>query len=141
MSSATMILTTKAGGVYQAAVNPCKTPVPPPVTQIVVPYPSIAMAATAQKATTKVLAGNKEILVEGSKMPSSSGDEAGSLGGVISGQNMGEVKPTVFSSKVFAQGKKVTFATAVSAHNGSNPNAPAGQQVGPTPSGDVLVAV
>ena len=141
MSSATMILTTKAGGVYQAAVNPCKTPVPPPVTQVVVPYPSVGQAAAAQKTTTKVMAGNKGILTEGSKIPMSSGDEAGSLGGVNSGENMGQVEPKVFSSKVYAQGKKVTFGTAVAAHNGSNANAPAGQQVGATPPGDVLTAV
>jgi hypothetical protein len=79
----------------------------------------------------KVLIENKETIVEGAKMPNSQGDELGVKGGVVSGVNMGPVEHKVFSSKVFFGGKKATFATATTAHNGSSANVP-GAQVQPS---------
>lgn len=109
----------------------CLTPAPP-APPIPIPYPNIAQAAAATGTVSKVLVENKEVVAEGSKIPNSSGDEAGSNGGVVSGMNMGEVQPKQFSSKVIAGGKKMTFVTATSGHNGSNANAPAGVQVAPS---------
>lgn len=116
-----MIATTKAGGQYMAPADPCLTPAPP-APPIPIPYPNMAMPANASDTTTTVLIENKEALVEGSKIPNSNGDEAGVNGGVMSGVNMKECQPKMFSSKVFLQGKKVTFATAPSGHNGTSSN-------------------
>ncbi len=123
--------TTKAKGTYFGMPDVCKTPAPPSP-PVPVPYPNTAMCASADKVVDVVLVENKEVLVEGSKIPNSQGDEAGTAGGVVSGANMKEVQPKQFSSKVIAKGKKMTFATAMAGHNGSNANCPAGMQVEPS---------
>jgi len=97
-----------------------------------VPYPNIAQVAATNGAVDKVLIELKETVVEGSKVPNSSGDEAGTNGGVVSGVNMNQVAPKLFSTKVFAKGKKVVFHGALSGHNGSNANMPAGAQIAPS---------
>ncbi len=122
----------KAGGVYFCFPDVCLTPVPPPVTQVPIPYPNVAQLAATDGAVDKVLIENKEIVVEGSKVPSSTGDDAGTKGGVVSGKNMDQVQPKTFSSKVFAKGKKVVTLTSVSAHNGSSANMPVGAMVTPS---------
>jgi hypothetical protein len=124
---------TKAGGTCFAMPDVCLTPAPPGP-PVPIPYPNTAQVAAANGAITKVLIENKETVAEGAKIPNSSGDEAGTNGGVTSGTNMGPVEPKTFSSKVFAGGKKVVFATATTAHNGSNANMPAGAQIAPSQS-------
>ena len=92
-----------------------------------------------RKAIDKVVMENKETIVESSKIPSSSGDEAGTLKGLVSSTNMSVVKFKKYSSKVYAKGKKIVFHTAVTAHNGSNANLPVGSHVSPSQS-KVVVA-
>ncbi|MBK8256854.1 MAG: DUF4150 domain-containing protein [Polyangiaceae bacterium] len=122
---------TKAGGTCFAMPDVCLTPAPP-APPVPVPYPNTAQMAAANGAVTTVLVENKETVAEGAKIPNSSGDEAGTNGGVTSGTNMGPVEPKQFSSKVYFAGKKAVFATAMTAHNGSNANMPAGAQIAPS---------
>lgn len=122
---------TKAGGVYMGVPDVCLTPAPP-APPVPIPYPNIAQVAATNGAVTTVLVENKETVVEGAKVPNSSGDEAGTNGGVTSGTNMGPVEPKVFSSKVFFAGKKAVFLTATTGHNGSNANLPAGAMIAPS---------
>jgi hypothetical protein len=126
-----MPASTKAGGMCFAMPDVCLTPAPP-APPVPVPYPNVAQLAATSNAVDKVLVENKETVVEGSKMPSSTGDEAGTNGGVVSGVNMGPVKPTLYSSKVYFAGKKAVFLTSVSAHNGTSANMPAGMQITPS---------
>jgi hypothetical protein len=126
-----MPATTKAGGTCFAMPDVCLTPAPP-APPIPVPYPNTAQWASADGAVSKVLIELKETVVEGSKIPNSSGDEAGTNGGVTSGVNMKEVQPKQYSSKVIAEGKKVVHLTAMTAHNGTSANAPAGVHVAPS---------
>jgi hypothetical protein len=121
-----MAAATKAQGKCVCAPDVCFIPAPPPVNQLPMPFPNTAELAATDGAVDKVLIELKETVVEGSKIPNSKGDEAGTKGGLISGANMKEVIPKVFSTKVFAKGKKMVFHTAVSAHNGSNANMPIG---------------
>lgn len=123
--------TTKAGGVYFAMPDVCLTPAPPGP-PVPVPYPNIAQVASTSGAVDKVVIEMKETVVEGSKVPSTSGDEAGTNGGVMSGVNMKEAQPKLFSTKVVAGGKKVVFVTAMTAHNGTSANAPGGMQIAPS---------
>lgn len=114
-----MPASTKKGGKYVNALpDACKTP----PNNIPVPYPNTAHVASTNGAAKRVLIENKETVVEGSKVPNSSGDELGTGGGVVSTVNRGQVRPTQWSSKVFACGKKIVYHTATAAHNGSNPN-------------------
>ncbi len=129
--AATMMISTKGAGQY-ATTGPtdvCKTPTP--TGPVPMPYPNMAMLPSATGVCTKVTACKKEIVVQGSKVPMSNGDNAGVAGGVKSNVFMPQVEPKQFSSKVNAQGKKVTFAFATSAHNGSNANT-VGLQVTPS---------
>src|SRR5262245_12443255 len=117
----TMPAASKKGGKAAGGPNVCKTPPSPPVP---VPYPSMAEVGGADKTIAKVVLENKETVVETSKIPSSKGDEAGTLKGLVSSTNGDCVVFKKYSSKVYAKGKKIVFHTAATAHNGSNANLP-----------------
>ena len=127
----TMPASTKAGGVCVAMPNTCLVP-GPQGSPVLTPLPNIAQVAAATGTVSKVLIKNKETVIKGWKIPNSSGDEAGVLGGVVSGVNMGTATTKVASSKVMVAGKRVVFATALVAHNGAPANMPIGAQVGPS---------
>ncbi len=124
--------TTLAMGTYMGAPDVCKTPMPPPVGTVPIPYPNAAMVPASSDTVNKVLIENMDVVVEGTKVPNSNGDEAGVTGGVSSGSNMKEVAPKLFSSTVIAKGKKMVFLTSVSAHNGASANCPVGACVVPS---------
>ena len=123
---------TTAGGTCMAMPDVCKTPVPPPVGQIPVPYPNNGMLNQATNASTKVKFVSKEVITMKSKIPKSMGDEAGTLGGMVSGMNMGEVQFKKGSEKVKIEGQPCVHLTSLTSHNGSNANSPAGTQIAPS---------
>ncbi len=127
-----MFASTMAGGMLVAGPpDVCKVPAPP-APPVPTPFPNMAQCATALGTTTKVLVMNMPALVEESKTPMSQGDEAGVAGGVVSGMNMGPVVAKMGSSKVKFQGKGAFYVTGMTSHNGSNANAPLGNQVSPS---------
>ena len=121
---------TKAGGMCMGIPDVCLTPAGP--SPVPIPYPNIAQVSNASGTIDKVKIGNKETVVESSKISSSSGDEAGTTGGVISGVNRDQCTWKSSSSKVYAGNKKVVMLTAMTAHNGSSPNCPVGLQMTPS---------
>lgn len=128
---ATMMASTKGAGQY-ATVGPtdvCKTP--SPAGPVPMPYPNLAMLASLQGAVSTVKFSKKPAAVQSSKVPMSNGDNAGVAGGLKSNVFMQQVTPAKASGKVYAKGKKVTYAFAPSKHNGSNANTP-GLQVAPS---------
>lgn len=123
-------VSTRAGGTCFAFPDVCLVPsVPSPVST---PFPNTAQCCDAQGTVGTVQVQNKDIIVESSVIPMSSGDEPGTGGGVVSGTFMGCVKFKTASGKVYAKGKRVVLFGAVTAHNGNNANMPAGQQVAPS---------
>ena len=88
--------------------------------------------AQATKTSTKVKFVNKEVVLENSEIPMSQGDEAGTAGGVVSGRNMDKIVFKKGSSKVQIEGKGCVYLTAMTGHNGSNANMPAGNQIAPS---------
>jgi Toxin PAAR-like domain len=128
---------TKGGGMCFAFPDVCKTP-SPPAPPVPIPYPNIGNFAQAVKPSTKVKICDKEVLVEGSEVPMSQGDEAGVAGGVISGRNMDKVTVKKGSSKVQVEGKACAHLTCMTVHNGSNANSPTGHAIAP---GQVKVMV
>ena len=114
---------TTKGGTAVGGPDVCKTPAPP-APPIPTPYPNMGDVSSSDGTVSKVVCENKEIVVESSKIPSSKGDEAGTLGGMISNVNRDQIQFKRYSSKVYAQGKKVVFHTVPTGHNGSNANAP-----------------
>lgn len=121
---------TLAGGQCFGFPDVCKTPAGP--VTVPIPYPNLGMCPTAVQSTTKVLVSNMPALTQGSKLPMSQGDEAGSEGGVISGMIMGEIAFRSASSKVSFQGQKVIVVTAMTAQNGASANVPVGALVSPS---------
>src|SRR5688572_29341835 len=109
----------------------CYLPAPPPPPAgpggIPTPYPNIGMLADAEDTTKNVLVRNKEVLVEGSKIPASKGDEAGcstivppGQKGLASMKNMEKVEFNTHSSKVKFEGKGVITHTCPTKHNSTN---------------------
>jgi hypothetical protein len=90
------------------------------------------MVSNASKTSAKVLLENKDAVVETSEIPNSTGDEAGSVGGVVSGTVAQKVVFKLGSSKVLAEGKGMVFQTAMTAHNGASANMPAGLHDSPS---------
>jgi hypothetical protein len=124
-------VSTKGGGNCFAFPDVCKTPAPP-APPIPVPYPNTGMNNQAVKTSAKVKICGKETLTTKSEIPRSMGDEAGTVGGVVSGMNMDKVTFKKGSSKVKVEGLPVVSLTSMTAHNGSNANAPAGAVVSPS---------
>jgi hypothetical protein len=94
-----------AKGVAMAFPDVCNTPAPPS-SPVPIPYPNIAQLGQASPVTD---AGGKELLIgpagdyallKGSKVNTSSGDEAGSAGGLSSGGIKGPCEITGGSSSV-----------------------------------------
>lgn len=132
MTMIKMPAASKKGGVCFGMPNVCFIPAPPPVLQIPVPFPSVGLLASTDGAVSKVLIEHKESVVQGSKIPTSKGDEPGVKKGVISGTQSKEVIPKQFSSKVYFKGKKAYYLTAACSHNGTSPNLPVGAHVAPS---------
>jgi hypothetical protein len=114
---------TKKGGTAMGGPDACKTP-PAPGTPM--PYPNKGKVASSNDTVSKVVIQNKETVVEGSKIPKSKGDEPGKLKGLVSQTTGDEIQYKKYSSKVYADGKKVVYHMARTSHNGSNANAPMG---------------
>lgn len=125
---------TKGGGqsMTPGPTDVCKTPAAP--SPIPLPYPNIAMLTQAKGGTcsSKVKIENKATVLQNTEISMSSGDEAGTVGGVMSNKFKGPCKFKQGSGKVKAEGKKVAYVTCMVGHNGNNANMPAGVQVAPS---------
>lgn len=126
-------VTTKQGGMCQAIPDVCKVPAPPGP-PVPTPFPNIAdcMQVNPATASFKVKVIGMPVVHAQSKIMMSSGDEGGSLGGVVSGMIKGEMSYAQASLKVKVEGQPVVFVGCMTAHNGTNANAPGGSQVAPS---------
>jgi hypothetical protein len=122
---------TKGGGQCFAAPDVCLTPAPP-APPIPVPYPNNGQVPTVTKHSKKVKISMMPVVLLPSEIPMSMGDQAGVNGGVVSGTFGQKITFKKGSSKVKFEGKAVEYHTAMTGHNGSNPNHPAGMQVAPS---------
>jgi hypothetical protein len=84
-------------------------------------------------ASSKVLIMGKKTATKDTEITMSSGDEAGTVGGVVSNKFKGPAKCKKGSSKVKVEGKEIAYHTCIWGQNGgSNANHPAGIQVAPS---------
>lgn len=124
---------TNGGGQCFAFPDVCKTPTP--AGPVPIPYPNIAMLTQADGGTvsSKVKIMGKKAATEATEITMSSGDEAGSVGGVVSNKMKGSAKFKQGSSKVKIEGKGAAYMGAMVGQNdASNSNMPAGHQVAPS---------
>ena len=122
---------TKGGGQCFAMPDVCLTPAPP-APPVPTPYPNTGMVKQAKNTAGKVKFCGKEAVTKKSEISRSMGDEAGVNKGIVSGMNMDKITFKKGSSKVKIQGQPCIHLTAMSGHNGSNANMPAGAQIAPS---------
>ena len=122
---------TKGGGVCFGFPDVCKTPAPP-APPVPVPYPNFGMLNQATKTSTKVYFVGKPAITIKAEIPRSMGDEAGTVGGVVSNRNMDKVTFKKGSTKVKVEGQPCVHLTSMTAHNGMNANMPSGLVVAPS---------
>lgn len=114
-------ITTTAGGICFAFPNVCKTPTP--AGTVPIPYPSIGSLSEAVDVSPSVKAGQKPVVTTASKIPTTKGDAAGTLGGVKATPPTSfgkEVKFTQGSSSVKANGNPVVRMGDPTDQNNSN---------------------
>ncbi len=122
---------TNQGGNCFGFPDVCKTPAPP-APPVPVPYPNTGMLNQVSKASTKVKFAGKPAITLKSEIPRSIGDEAGTVGGVVSNRNMDKVTFKKGSTKVKVEGQPCVHLTSLTAHNGINANLPCGLVVAPS---------
>ena len=124
---------TNGGGQCMIFPDVCKTPAPP-APPIPIPYPNIAMLTQIDGGTAsdKVKIMGKKTATKGTEISMSSGDEAGSIGGVVSNKIKGKATCKKGSSKVKVEGKEMAYHTTMWGQNGTSDNHPAGVQVAPS---------
>lgn len=107
-----------SGGMSMVMPDVCKTPAGPSVVPI--PYPNIGQAADTSDGPKKVKTDGKMPMTKGAKYSKSSGDEAGTAGGVVSGCNRGECEFMMYSFDVKFEGKNVCRLGDPLFHNKKN---------------------
>ncbi|MFZ5961668.1 PAAR-like domain-containing protein [Thalassococcus sp. BH17M4-6] len=109
-------------GIAFAFPDVCLTPAPPSA-PIPIPYPNIAQLADAQDVADDLLLGSSSLnaVLADSTVATSSGDEAGSNGGVNNGNKIkGECKVTSASTTVLYGGKGIArFGDPTSQNDGN----------------------
>ena len=83
----------------------CKTPTPGG--PVPIPYPNIAMSTNTSKGSKKVKMDKNPIMLKGSNFSTSTGDEPGTLGGVMSNTIKGKAEFLNYSFDVKVEGKNV----------------------------------
>lgn len=109
-----------SGGLAMSFPDVCKTPVPPggPVP---IPYPNVAQSSDTDKGSTTVKIDGNPIMLKGSCFKTSTGDEPGSVKGVISSQNKGKALPANWSFDVKVDGDNVFRLTDLMKTNAGSP--------------------
>lgn len=108
-----------SNGITIAFPDVCKTPAPP-AGPIPIPYPNIAQSTDTAQGSKKVKCDGKSICVKDSNFKMSTGDEPGSVGGVVSSKVKGKAEFVNFSFDVKVEGKNVTRALDLMLHNDKN---------------------
>lgn len=96
----------------------CKTPTPGG--PIPIPYPNIGKSSDASQGPNTVKTDGQMPMVKGAKYMMSTGDEAGSVGGVMSNVIKGECEFMLYSFDVKFEGKNVCRMGDPLFHNKKN---------------------
>lgn len=108
-----------SNGTTIAFPDVCKTPVPP-APPLPIPYPNVARSSDSAKTAKKVKADGNPVCIADSNFSTSTGDEAGSIGGVVSNKTKGKAEFVNYSFDVKIEGKGVPRAMDLMLHNDKN---------------------
>jgi hypothetical protein len=104
-------------GMSVAFPDVCKTP--SPGGPIPIPYPNIARSSDSADTSKSVKVDGQPIMLKSSNFSKSSGDEAGSAGGVVSNVNRGKAMFVNYSFDVKVEGQNVPRKMDPMKQNGS----------------------
>ena len=107
-----------SGGLSTVFPDVCKTPVGSSVVPI--PYPNIGKASDTTKGPKSVKTDAKMPMVKGAKYSKSTGDEAGTAKGVVSGTTKGECEFMMYSFDIKFENKNVCRLGDPLFHNKKN---------------------
>ena len=91
------IVTKKSGGKFITGPDVCKTP--SPGGPVPIPYPNISLSSDLAKGSKSVKINGAPACLKGSYFSKSVGDQAGSLGGVISGKTGNKAEPVNYDRR------------------------------------------
>jgi hypothetical protein len=94
-----------SGGMSTVFPDVCITPAAP--SPIPLPYPNIGQSSDTSQGPTTVTTDGQMPMVKGAQYARSSGDEAGTNGGVLSGVNMNVCEYLLYSFDVKFEGNNV----------------------------------
>lgn len=107
-----------SGGMSMAFPDVCN--ISTPAGPIPIPFPNIARASDTSEGPKSVTCDGKMPMVKGAKYSKSMGDEAGSLGGLVSGVNRDVAEFMLYSFDVKFEGKGVCRLGDMLFHNKKN---------------------
>jgi uncharacterized Zn-binding protein involved in type VI secretion len=107
-----------SGGMSMVFPDVCKTPTP--AGPVPIPYPNIGKSSDTSQGTSTVEADGNMIMNKGAKYMMSSGDEAGSAGGVMSSVFKQECEFLLYSFDLMVDGKNVCRMGDMLWHNKKN---------------------
>jgi hypothetical protein len=108
-----------SGGFSMVFPDVCKTPAPP-APPIPIPYPNVGQSSDTSSGPSSVKTDGKMPMVKGAKYSKSSGDEPGTVGGILSSSNMAECEFMMYSFDVKFEGKNVCRMGDPLFHNKKN---------------------
>jgi Domain of unknown function (DUF4150) len=119
-----------SSGMVMGFPDVCKTP--SPAGPIPIPYPNIAQSSDTSQGSQTVKMDGNPIMLKESVFSTSTGDEAGSAGGVASNTTKGKAEFKLYSFDVKVDGKNVCRLTDIMVLNElSSPNTPPFPEVQP----------
>ena len=107
-----------SGGMSPIFPDVCKTPTPGG--PVPIPYPNVGKASDTSSGPTSVKTDGQMPMTQGSKYALSSDDEAGSVGGVVSGKVKGACEFMMYSFDVKFEGKNACRLGDPLFHNEKN---------------------
>jgi hypothetical protein len=107
-----------SGGMSPVFPDVCKTPTPGG--PVPIPYPNVGKSSDTTSGPTSVKTDGQMPMTQGAKYMMTSGDEAGSVGGVVSGKVKGPCEFMLYSFDVKFEGKNVCRLGDQLFHNDKN---------------------
>jgi len=107
-----------SGGMSTVFPDVCKTPTPGG--PVPIPYPNVGMSSNTSDGPSSVEVDGQMPMVKGAKYSMTSGDEAGTAGGVVSSKFKGEAEFMLYSFDVKFDGKNVCRMGDPLFHNKKN---------------------
>jgi hypothetical protein len=119
INSPNTVVHAKSSGQSPVFPDVCKTPAPP-APPVPIPYPNVARSSDASDTATTVQADGEKIMLKKSIFSTSTGDEAGSIGGVVSNCTKGKAQFIAYSFDVKAEGQNVPRNYDMMKQNGAS---------------------